>query len=84
MPPISVVTLESNGVALIYGSDEIAVEAAQRLADRLDITVLLTRPGDVTPRRTNEFPVLKGTIRNAAHKFDRWMDITLVQKELEN
>jgi L-amino acid N-acyltransferase YncA len=24
-----------------------------------------------------------GTIRNAAHKFDRWMDITLVQKTLE-
>jgi ferredoxin len=65
MPPISLVTLQSNGVALIYGRDEVAIEAAQRLADRLDITVLLTRPGDVTPRRTNEFPVLKGTIRNA-------------------
>ena len=65
MPPISLVTLESSGVALIYGRDEIAIEAAQRLADRLDITVLLTKPGDVTPRRTNEFPVLKGTIRNA-------------------
>ena len=65
MPPISLVTLESSGVALIYGRDEIAIEAAQRLADRLDITVLLTRPGDVPPRRTNEFPVLKGTIRNA-------------------
>jgi phosphinothricin acetyltransferase len=25
-----------------------------------------------------------GTIRNAAHKFDRWMDITLVQKQLES
>jgi L-amino acid N-acyltransferase len=25
-----------------------------------------------------------GTIRNAAHKFDRWMDITLVQKDLES
>jgi L-amino acid N-acyltransferase len=24
-----------------------------------------------------------GTIRNAAHKFDRWMDITLVQRSLE-
>jgi L-amino acid N-acyltransferase len=24
-----------------------------------------------------------GTIRHAAHKFDRWMDITLVQKALE-
>ena len=65
MPPLSLVTLESTGVALIYGRDEIAVEAAQRLADRLDITVLLTKPGDVIPRRTNEFPVLKGTIRNA-------------------
>ena len=65
MPPISLVTLESSGVALIYGRDEIAIEAAQRLADRLDITVLLTKPGDVIPRRTNEFPVLKGTIRNA-------------------
>ncbi|MBR1212160.1 4Fe-4S binding protein [Bradyrhizobium sp. JYMT SZCCT0180] len=65
MPPISLVTLESNGVALIYGSDELAIDAAQRLADRLDITVLLSKPGDVMPRRSNEFPVLKGTIRNA-------------------
>ena len=65
MPPVSLVTLESSGVALIYGRDEIAIEAAQRLADRLDITVLLTKPGDVQPRRTNEFPVLKGTISNA-------------------
>ena len=72
MPPISLVTLESSGVALVYGRDEIAVEAAQRLADRLDITVLLTKPGDVTPRRTNEFPVLKGTIRNARGHLGRF------------
>jgi ferredoxin len=72
MPPISLVTLESSGVALIYGRDEIAIEAAQRLADRLDITVLLTRLGEVTPRRTNEFPVLKGTIRNARGHLGRF------------
>ena len=24
-----------------------------------------------------------GTLRNAANKFDRWMDITLVQRSLE-
>ena len=65
MPPISLVTLESSGVALIYGRDEIAIDAGKRLADRLDITVILTKPGDVTPRGINEFPVLKGTIRNA-------------------
>jgi ferredoxin len=65
MPPVALVTLESSGVVLIYGRDEVAIEAAERLADRLDITVLLTRPGDVTPRRVNQFPVLKGTVRNA-------------------
>ena len=65
MPPISLVTLESNGVVLIYGRDEIAIEAGRLLADRLDITVLLTKPDEVVPRRSNEFPVLKGTIRNA-------------------
>ncbi len=65
MPPISLVTLESGGVALIYGHDDVAIDAARRLADRLDITVILTKPGDITPRAVNEFPVLKGTIRNA-------------------
>ena len=65
MPPVALVTLESNGVTLIYGRDEVAIEAGERLADRLDITVLLTQPGDVTPRRVDRFPVLKGTVRNA-------------------
>ncbi len=65
MPPISLVTLESGGVALIYGHDDAAIDAAKRLADRLDITVILTRPGEITPRAVNEFPVLKGTIRKA-------------------
>src|SRR6266700_2817373 len=72
MPPISLVTLESVGIALIYGRDEIAIEAGQRLAERLDITVLLTKPGDVTPRRINEFPVLKGTIRNTRRHLGRF------------
>lgn len=65
MPPISIVTLESGGVALIYGHDDVAIDAARRLAERLDITVILTKPGDITPRAVNEFPVLKGTVRNA-------------------
>ena len=60
-PPIALVTLESNGVALICGRDEVAIEVGRRLADRLDITVLLAKPGDVTPRHSNEFPVRKGT-----------------------
>lgn len=62
----AVVPLSSEGVVLIYGRDETAIEAGRRLADTLDITVLLTRPEDVVPHRVWDFPVLQGTIRNAS------------------
>lgn len=65
LPPASLVTLESRGVALVYGRDEDAIAEARRLADHLDITVLLTRPGDVAPPRSTEFPVAQGTIKSA-------------------
>ncbi len=65
MPAVPVVTLESEGVALIYGRDETAIALGRRLAAHLDVTVLLTRPKDVPAPRTTEFPVLQGTIRTA-------------------
>lgn len=64
-PAVQFVTMESQGVTLVYGRDEVAIEAARRLADHLDITVLLTKPGAVSPPRATAFPVLKGTIRGA-------------------
>ncbi|MCT7377176.1 4Fe-4S binding protein [Chelativorans sp. EGI FJ00035] len=60
------VTLSSRGVILIYGRDETAIEAGQQLADKLDVTVLLSRPDEVMPHRVWDFPVMKGTIRNAS------------------
>lgn len=65
LPPASFTTLTSKGVALIYGRHEVALSLAQRLAEHLDVTVLLTRPGEIAPPRTAEFPVLKGTIAQA-------------------
>jgi hypothetical protein len=65
IPPSASVSLKSEGVALIYGRDELAIEAARQLMDRLDITVLLTRPKGVIPPRTVDFPILKGTIVKA-------------------
>jgi len=66
MPPVHAVTLESKGVALIYGRDEAAIETARRLSNSLDVTVLLTRPGQVTPPGVTEFPIVKGTITIAS------------------
>jgi len=66
MPSVASVTIESEGVILVYGRDEKAVQAAHLLKEHLDITVLLKTPAaGVTPPTTTEFPVAKGTIRSA-------------------
>src|SRR5215467_3686708 len=64
-PEVPFVTLNSEGVILIYGGDERAIEAAELLKDHLDVTVLITPPADVTPPRVTEYPVVKGLIRAA-------------------
>jgi ferredoxin len=63
--PQKFVTLDSEGVALILGCDEVAIEAATSLADTLDITVMLTGEADVVPPRTTRFPVRRGVARQA-------------------
>ena len=66
MPSVASVTIESEGVILVYGRDEKAIQAAHLLKEHLDITVLLKTPAaGVTPPTTTEFPVAKGTIRSA-------------------
>jgi ferredoxin len=65
MPDVPFVQIESVGMLLVYGRDERAVEAAGLLKEHLDVTVLLTRPDQVMPPRTTDFPIVKGTIRTA-------------------
>jgi ferredoxin len=61
-PPTGI-TLRSDGVTLVYGPGQIALDAAMALKDRLDITVLLSDGGaDVTPPATTEFPIRRGRI----------------------
>jgi len=59
------VPLTSDGVTLVYGKDDKAIEAARLLRDHLDVTVLIKPPAAVTPPRATEFPVVKGNIRQA-------------------
>lgn len=68
LPSTTTVTMRSEGVALIYGRDESAIAAARRLMDKLNVTVILSKPGDVAPPRLNDVPVVKGTIvKSAGH-----------------
>lgn len=63
--PSQFVTFESQGVTVVLGRDEAAIEAGRALAETLDITVLLTGETEVTPPRSTEFPVRKGIVRLA-------------------
>jgi ferredoxin len=65
MPDIPFVNLRSEGVLLVYGRDERAIEAATLLKDHLDVTVVITRPPHISPPRATDFPIVKGTIRSA-------------------
>jgi ferredoxin len=64
-PPVPLVGLTSEGVILVYGRDERAVEAAELLKDHLDVTVLVTGAAEIMPPRTSEFPIVRAVIRNA-------------------
>jgi len=65
LPETPFVALKSDGVVLIYGCDERAVEAGILLKEHLDITVLIKPPAAIVPPRVREFPVAKGTVRSA-------------------
>ncbi len=61
--PATAITFVSEGVALVYGRGQVALDAATALKDRLDITVLLSDADDTVPPATNEFPIRRGRIR---------------------
>ena len=65
LPAVPMLTLDSAGVLLIYGCDERAVEAGNLLKQHLDITVLLKPPAAIAVSRGTEFPIAKGSIRDA-------------------
>jgi ferredoxin len=65
MPDVPFVALSSEGVTLIFGKDERALEAADLLKDHLDITLLIKPGTELTPKRVTDFPVVKGVVRQA-------------------
>ena len=65
LPEAGTVSLASEGVTLIYGGDERALEAARLLKDHLAVTVLIKPPAELSPPRRTEFALAKGVVRAA-------------------
>jgi ferredoxin len=64
-PDYHFVSLNSEGVTLIYGADEQAFEAANLLKDHLDLTMLIKAPAGVMPTPVTAFPLVTGSIKSA-------------------
>ena len=64
MPDVRSTAVESEGVVLVYGKDERAVEVGNLLKDHLDVTVLIKSPAILPPPARTEFPVAKGVLRS--------------------
>jgi ferredoxin len=66
MPPgLPLMDIESEGICLLYGSGDMAVEAAARLAATLSVTCMLTDPVEVSPPADAEIDIVTGRIRAA-------------------
>jgi len=65
MPDVSTLDMVSGGVCLIYGGGEAALEAAAVLKNRLNVSLLLTDAGDVSPLGTMDLMIATGRIAGA-------------------
>jgi ferredoxin len=62
IPDAKSVSMTSKGVLLVLGKDERAIEAAKRVASRLDVTVLLEPGAKVPPPKLMDVPVFTGRV----------------------
>lgn len=65
VPVAPTLTLASEGRCLVVGRGEVALDAAQRLASRLAVTLLLVADADLLPPRVTGFPIFRGQVRAA-------------------
>ena len=63
VPPVKTVDVASEGLCLIVGASEVALEAAARLAPVLSVTVLLT--DDTAPPERRDLDAIRGRIARA-------------------
>ena len=59
------VSMKSDGVALVLGRDETAIQAAKKLAGRLNVTLVLEGAAEVQPPAVMDLPVFAGKITGA-------------------
>ena len=60
------VTMISTGIVLVLGRDDRAVDAARKLAERMDVTLILEGGAEASPPDVMDMPIFMGNIKSAA------------------
>ena len=63
--PAGLTSMHSDGMCVVYGAGQIALSAAEKLSERLDITLVLSDPADVIPPAIVAMPIATGKITSA-------------------
>jgi len=74
--PARLKSIQSDGMCLIYGSGDKAIEAAKLLSEKLSVTLLLSDDEDFALPMTGEIPIYRGDITQAKGSFGSF-DITV-------
>ncbi len=67
--PTPLRTVESDGLCLVYGAGQTAIDAARRLEGRLSVTLLLSDARDVLLPAAFDFPVYSGRLKSVKGSF---------------
>lgn len=70
--PTGTVPIVSEGTCLVYGAGQAALEVAEQLASRLNVSLLLTGAADIVPPSVVKMPIYKGRIVKASGSLGRF------------
>ena len=62
-PPVGSLAIRSEGVCLVYGRGEAALQASRSLSGQLAVTLMLLEAGDAIQPPVRTFPILSGRVR---------------------
>ena len=69
IPDTASVSMVSEGSLLVLGRDQSALEAAKQVADKLDVTLILTEDAEVIAPAVMDVPIFQGRVTGATGHF---------------
>lgn len=60
------VSMISTGIVLVIGKDDIAIDAARKLGERMDVSVIIEGGAEISPPPVMDLPIFMGNVQSAS------------------